>query len=148
VSGSDADQSQAVAVGGASADPPDLDFYTGVGSLMDKDFRLRPEHIKLIATGLGGGFASDSITVEGNKVGLMYRENPGSNVDSGWRFLSGLETPEYIENTENFGFYDINTVANYDPEIVPLLDTPIGSAFRRDPHTGRFGKVDFTPPEA
>jgi hypothetical protein len=27
--------------------------------------------------------------------------------------------------------YDVNTIANYDPSIIPLLDAPIGSAFGR-----------------
>jgi hypothetical protein len=27
--------------------------------------------------------------------------------------------------------YDVNTIANYDGDIVPLLDSPPGSAFER-----------------
>jgi len=33
--------------------------------------------------------------------------------------------------TSNLAFYNVNTVANYDPEIIPLLDAPVGSAFYR-----------------
>ncbi len=33
--------------------------------------------------------------------------------------------------------YDVNTIANYDPDIVPLLDTPFPVAFARDDE-GRF----------
>ena len=32
--------------------------------------------------------------------------------------------------------YDVNTIANYDPEIVRLLDAPVGSAFEREGGSG------------
>jgi hypothetical protein len=40
----------------------------------------------------------------------------------------------------------VNTIANYDPEIIPLLDSPFGSAFARDPQSGRFVEEPFSPP--
>jgi hypothetical protein len=43
--------------------------------------------------------------------------------------------------------YDVNTIANYDPEIIPFLDAPVGSAFERENGTGLFAEVhDFGPP--
>jgi hypothetical protein len=40
-----------------------------------------------------------------------------------------------------------NTVANYDPEIIPFLDAPPGSAFARDRRTGKFVAEAFNAPE-
>ena len=37
-----------------------------------------------------------------------------------------------MNNPNNAGIYTLGTVANNDPEIIPLLDSPIGSAFYRD----------------
>lgn len=68
----------------------------------------------------------------GQPVGYMYRESPGLQHDSGWRFFSGKETQEYCDDAANFAMYDVNTVANYDRSIVPLLGAPIGSAFERN----------------
>lgn len=34
-----------------------------------------------------GCLATDQITVEGMKVGYMYRESPLNEFDSGWRFF-------------------------------------------------------------
>ena len=77
----------------------------------------------------------------------MYREAPDSDVDSGWRFLSGDESQAYADEASNFAMYDVNTIANYDPEIIPFLNAPVGSAFERKDGTGPFAEVhDFDPP--
>ena len=96
---------------------------------MKKKFQLQAEDIKDIARGHGACFASDHITIEGQKVGFMYREEPDSAIDSGWRFLSGNENQEYLDTPENLAMYDVNTIANYDLNIIPYLSAPVGSAF-------------------
>lgn len=65
------------------------------------------------------------------KVCFMYRESPDDSSDSGWRFLSGIEDDQYIQNPENIGLYDITTIAEIDPDIIPFLDSPIGAVFAR-----------------
>ena len=62
--------------------------------------------------------------------------------DSGWRFVSGDEDDDYMNNAENSGIYDLNTICNYDADIVPLLDAPYGAAFVRD-EAGLFQPVTF-----
>jgi hypothetical protein len=94
-----------------------------------KTFRLQAHEIKEIAKGYGGCIASDRITVDGLKVGYMYRE-PSDGL-SGWIFLSGEEKQEYLDDPRHMGIYEVNTIANYDPEIVPHLRAPMGSAFAR-----------------
>lgn len=49
-----------------------------------------------------------------------------------------------MECAANLGIYDVNTIANYDPDIVPFLDSPFGRAFERDP-MGAFVEVEFEP---
>lgn len=112
---------------------------------MDKKFKLAADQIRDIATGHGACFATDKITVDGQKVRFMYREEPDNDIDSGWRFMAGTESDEYMNDPKNHGIYDVNTIANYDPDIVPILDAAIGSAFER-PDGDRFIKVnDFEP---
>ena len=65
-----------------------------------------------------------------------------NDVDSGWRFLSGRESDDYMDDPDNVGVYDVNTIANYDRDIIPHLDAPVGSAFERDGGTGAFTEVD------
>ena len=107
-----------------------------------KPFRFRADQIKPLATGRGGCIATDLITREGQKVGFMYREETDRDFDSGWRFMSGLESQEYMDNPDNHAVYDVNTIANYDPEIIPFLDAPPGSTFERENGTGMFVEVD------
>jgi hypothetical protein len=114
---------------------------------MKKTFRLRADQIQSLACGYGACIASDMITVEGRRVGFMYRETADDAVDSGWRFLSGHESQEYLDDAHNHAVYDINTIANYDPEIIPFLDSAIGSAFERDPLSGPFRAAEFPPNE-
>jgi hypothetical protein len=106
---------------------------------MAKHFKLEPSQIRPLVQGLGSCFASDHITVEGRPVGYMYRETPDNRIDSGWRFFSGAESQDFADNPDNFAIYDVNTIANYDPGIIPFLDEAPGSAWGRD-HTGRFAK--------
>lgn len=108
---------------------------------MHKKFKLAASEIKPIATGFGSCIASDHITVNGRKVGYMYRDTPDNEIDSGWRFMSGRESRVFMDNPRNLDIYDVNTIANYDPEIVPLLSEPIGSAFERDQETRKFVEV-------
>jgi len=108
-----------------------------------KQFKIRADEILPLAPRRGSCFASDMITVQGEKVGYLYREKPDSEYDSGWRFLSGTESQEYLDDPETLQIYDVNTIANYDPEIIPFLDEPIDSAFERHQSTGKFVATDF-----
>ncbi len=79
-----------------------------------------------------GCMVSDKITKEGWKVGYMYREQPmEKNPDSGWRFFKGDEDDEYTSNPDNFHIFALNTICNYDKDIIPYLHSNIGSVFIR-----------------
>jgi len=96
-----------------------------------KPFRIPADQIRPLAPGRGGAICTDRITVDGCRVGYLYRTAPYNEHDSGWAFLAGDESDAYMEDLAHHGVYDVNTIANYDPEIIPLLDAPIGSAFIR-----------------
>jgi len=115
--------------------------------MKERKFRLRADQIRPLAEKRGGCYATDMITVDGLRVGFMYREQPDFDADSGWRFMSGCESQEYLDDPDNLTIYDVNTIANYDPDIIPHLSAPLGSAFERDAESGLFGEVDFNPDE-
>jgi len=103
----------------------------------EKSFKLAASEIRQLVPKMGGCFATDRITVDGMRVGFMYREDPDFPEDSGWRFCAGDESDAYMDDSDNHGIYDVNTIANYDPEIISLLESPAGASFVRDPATGR-----------
>lgn len=108
--------------------------------IMVKEVMLKESDIKELALGKGACFATDMITVEGRPITFMYRDDPRDSVDSGWVFLSGEETEDYMKNPDNHHIYDVNTIANYEPAIIEFLDAPFGSGFERSSE-GRFVEV-------
>ena len=116
----------------------------------EKPFRLWPSEFRRYVTdweGPRGCFITDQVTVEGKKIGWCYREEPeGDFPDSGWRFFSGEESDEYINDPKNTSVADINSACNFDPDILPLLTAPYGSAFARG-EDGTFRPEPFEPAE-
>ena len=79
-----------------------------------------------------GWMVSDKITKEGWKVGYMYREEPSpNNPDSGWRFFKGDEDEEYTSNLDNVHIFALNTICNYDKDIIPYLHSTVGASYVR-----------------
>jgi len=112
-----------------------------------KQFALNASQIKPLVEGRGGCIATDMITVNGAPVGYMVREPTDKSDDSGWCFMAGNESQDYMDNPSNHGIYDVNTIANYSPDIIPFLDAPPCSAFARNPKTGTLIEVPFEEPE-
>lgn len=144
--------------------PYDKAYYHGIRACLDrrweqwKDSLRRPdkvyfhpdEEIRPLLTGwtqAQGCRATDRIMVDGCRVGFCCREEPdGDWPDSGWRFTAGDEDGGYMDDPANSGIYTLNTLCNYDPDILPLLDAPYGSAFYRD-ESGVFrAREDQTAP--
>lgn len=82
--------------------------------------------------GPDGCYATDRITVDGCRVGFMYRQKPDNKLDSGWRFLAGDESEDYMNDINNMDIFCLNTICNYDPDIIEHLESPVGSVFYRD----------------
>lgn len=98
---------------------------------MHKQFKIKAEDINQLVDPMGSCLASDKITVDGLQVGFMYREKPEEENDSGWRFLSGTETQDYIDDPNNSMVFEVNTVANYDSAIIPYLKSRPGTELER-----------------
>ena len=68
----------------------------------------------------------------------MYREEPDDIYDSGWRFFSGEESDEFVNNPENIGLYDVSTVASLYPYVRPFLTFPAHSILERNDDNSQF----------
>ena len=115
---------------------------------MFKLFKKKPAEFRKLVPPMGYCFATDEITKGGKRVGYMYRDivKKIKAVDSGWRFFSGEETDEYANDPKNVSMYEVNTIANYDSDIIPFLGSGYGTAFGRNSKTGKFIKEDLRPP--
>jgi hypothetical protein len=94
-------------------------------------------------------FVNLDILTEGRELRYMVRHRPqpgDRDWNSGWHFYTGEETDRVIEDKTSFPLVDLNTIANYAPDIVPLLDAPYGSSYvRRD--DGVMVPLEEVPPE-
>jgi hypothetical protein len=113
-----------------------------VAAVSPKKFKLSGESIKQLIPSMGGALATDRITVDGKPVGYMYREEVTRAEDSGWCFFSGDESQSYIDDPSHTTIYDVNTIANYDPDIIPYLQTPAPCAFEKIQGSGKYKRVD------
>lgn len=98
----------------------------------EKQFRLSADEIKDLISPMGGCMATDRILVDGAPVGYMFRETPSESMSSGWTFMAGDEDQSYADDPNNWAIYEVNTICNYDPAIIPYLESEVGSAFGRD----------------
>lgn len=105
---------------------------------MHKKFRIKADDIQQLIEPMGSCLASDKITVDGLAIGYMYREKPEEENDSGWRFLSGTETQDYIDDPNNSMVFEVNTVANYDKAIIPYLKSRAGTEMERIENSDEF----------
>lgn len=104
---------------------------------MQKKYAVDSSQIKRLVPDLGSCFATDKVTVSGSKVGYMVKDAPSREGDSGWVFMAGTETQEYLDDPDNTSIYAVNTIANYDRDIIPFLLYPPGTEVERNP-AGRF----------
>lgn len=85
-----------------------------------------------------GRCVATAMVIDDERVGFMYRVEPIDEFDSGWRFMSGRESEEYVSDLAHQSWHDVSVIADFDQDIVAHLIAPIGSAFRR---VGRSGPL-------
>ncbi len=114
---------------------------------MEKKYRLKPDQIKLLIKSNQGCVATDRITVDGMPVGYMHREEPFNDDDSGWRFFAGDESDLYLNLAQNHGYHPLNVLCNFDPTIIPYVESEYPCAFLRLEGDDAFEEVDFDSDE-
>ncbi len=86
-------------------------------------------------------FVTNNILYEGQPVGYLYREEPDHEDDSGWRFTTGTETDEYMDDADNTSCVSLGAVLREDDSFLDLLERKAGVAFIKD-EEGHFVELD------
>lgn len=75
----------------------------------------------------GGSVVSKNILEKKGRIKWCFREKSVNAVDNGWRFLSEVDTDEYLQDTTNMVICDWGTVFELEPAILPIFNMPIGT---------------------
>ena len=98
------------------------------------NFKLRKEDLKRIDIPQRhmACLVTRSILEDGDQLGSMQRYEPFRDEDSGWRFFGVSDDPATFKQEGNLAFVCVEVAANYCPEIIPLIDMPVGTILGRD----------------
>ena len=69
---------------------------------------------------------------ENKEVGFAYREKPDNETDSGWRFFTGEEDQEYVDNPDNIIIIPIDEMLEKDGSIKTILDSEYQTAYEKN----------------
>ncbi len=86
-------------------------------------------------------YVSNRVLYGGEKVGYLHRESPDQENDSGWRFMVGDETEDYLSDAKNLSYVSIGAVLREDNSFIELLDHKANIAFLRN-SAGKFTRLD------
>ena len=74
-----------------------------------------------------GCIASNNLLSEKGELKWCFRESPVNSMDSGWRFLSDIDTDEYLADANNSSVCALNTVIQTEPAILSIINLPVGT---------------------
>jgi hypothetical protein len=67
--------------------------------------------------------------LEADHIGYCYRDEPETNIDSGWRFLYGDEDEDYLDNPTNSEAVYVEDMISVNPALDVILIAPPGAEF-------------------
>lgn len=76
---------------------------------------------------MGGSIVSRNVLENKGRLKWCFRETPVNAVDNGWRFLSEIDTDEFLQKPSNMVICDWGTIFDIEPAIMPIFDMPIGT---------------------
>ena len=80
-----------------------------------------------IGVGLGASIVSNNILENKANIKWILRESSVNELDNGWRFLSEIDTEEYLSYAENMSICDWSTIVEIEPAVLSIFNMPIGT---------------------
>ena len=77
--------------------------------------------------GLGASIVSNNILKNKANIKWIFREDSVDELDNGWRFLSEIDTEEYLSHAENMSICDWSTIVEIEPAVLSIFNMPIGT---------------------
>lgn len=76
---------------------------------------------------LGGSVVSNHILENKAKLKWVFRQDAVDELDNVWRFLSEIDTDEYLSNPKNMSVCDWSIIVEIEPAVLSICDVPIGT---------------------
>lgn len=84
-------------------------------------------------------FITKDVINNKKKIKFMYHEQPDNEFDSGWRFFSGDETQEYVDDSNNLMYISLlEVIQKFDNSIEKYLNYEQNIAFERNSEQEEF----------
>jgi len=80
-----------------------------------------------IHSSYGACMVSRNIYEKKGKLKWCIREESAKEVDNGWRFLSDIDTDEFLSDVNNWCILAYETAIEIEPAILAIYDLPIGT---------------------
>lgn len=80
-----------------------------------------------IGVGLGASIVSNNILENKANIKWILRESSVNELDNGWRFLSEIDTEEYLSHAENMSICDWSTIVEIEPAVLSIFNMLIGT---------------------
>ena len=92
--------------------------------------------------GLGASIVSNNILKNKANIKWIFREHSVDELDNGWRFLSEIDTEEYLSHVENMSICDWSTIVEIEPAVLSIFNMPIGTELTMIYEDGRVCFLD------
>ena len=76
---------------------------------------------------LGGVIVSKNILDGKAKLRWCFKQEGVNELDNGWRFLSEIDTEDFLADSNNMIVCDWGTIFEIEPAVAAIYDLPIGS---------------------
>ncbi|EPY2276964.1 immunity protein Imm33 domain-containing protein [Clostridium sporogenes] len=77
--------------------------------------------------GLGGSIVSKNILEHKGNLKWCIKESPVNELDNGWRFLSDIDTDDFLADNSNMLICDWGTVVELEPAVMNIFNMPQGT---------------------
>ena len=80
-----------------------------------------------INSSFGACMVSRNIYEGKGRLKWCIREKSVRDADNGWRFLSEIDTDEYLADKKNWCVLAYETLIDIEPAILPIYNMPVGT---------------------
>ena len=80
-----------------------------------------------VYTVFGACLVSRNIYERKGNLKWCIHENGARDIDNGWRFLSDIDTDEYLADVNNWCILTYESVIEIEPAVLAIYDMPVGT---------------------